>query len=266
MAKSISACGNHVLTHSRSLLVAFAMCGMAVPVANAVIITYTSVPNWTNDTNHMSIEEDFDRFPSDTSFNNPLSLLAGMTIGTMMPDANIENKVDVSPFEFFATFNINPTPYAKIFNGQFGSPTTPYILFNIPINAFMADFRDLNDDFVRTNFDLYDRAALLDTLNPQPPTSLAATSFRTSLGFRGDAGECITELRMRRTNNDVFGMDNIRIVPCNTVTEPFSLSLVGLGLIGVVASRRCRKWVRQPNPSSFEAACCRSDLQTVGSA
>ena len=209
---------------------AFAVGFLFAAGAQAAIITFADRTAWAAAAGGIFGGENFESFATDTSFRGTsVGLSAGMSIGTVVDDGDTDdNLIDVPPATS-AEGDVNGTAYAKVFNGQSAVPTSPFIGFDIPVSAFGADFKNLNDAVLRSRIELFNGATLLDTLEP----SIEVAGTVRFFGFVSD--QPVTELRFIRVANDVFGIDDIQI---QQAPEPGTLALLGLGLAGLAASRR----------------------------
>jgi hypothetical protein len=203
-------------------------------IAHAAIIAYTDRQTWAPAGGLVTGSENFNSFGSDTSFDGTsLALAAGMSIGSIgAVGTAFYNIVDVPPPET-PEGDVNGTAHAFVAGGPFGSggSVTPFISFSSPVHAFGADFRNLNDNLLRTTIDVYNGSTLLGSLNP----SVLPVNNLRFFGFAASAGETVTQIRFRWNENDAYGIDNIEIA---AVPEPATLALVGLTFAGLGFSRR----------------------------
>lgn len=147
--------------------------------------------------------EDFNSIQVDTPFSpGALALPSGLTLQALDSGAN-NNFIDVEPIS--SEVNVNGSPVASFFNGQSGGWLMPRIMFDSPVAAFGADFQNMQDDQVRTGFELYLEGQLVATLEP-PVSSVGIVRF---YGFVADAGETFDEILFTRVANDVWGMDDV---------------------------------------------------------
>jgi hypothetical protein len=200
--------------------------------AQAATMTFADRTAWAAAAGGTSGAENFESFLADVSFlGTSVGLSAGMSIGTVVDDKTKDNIIDVPPPQSDEG-DVNGSVYARVFNGQSNVPTTPFISFGTPVSAFGADFKNLNDDILRSRIELFNGATLLDTLTPSTEP-LGTVRF---FGFVSD--QAVTEMRFVRVDNDVFGIDDIQI---QGAPEPGTLALLGVGLAGLAAARRRRQ-------------------------
>lgn len=128
-------------------------------------------------------------------------------------------------------------PYASfptvIYNSESNYTNTPEILSSSKINVlsvYLADFSSGTVDLLG-----YSGASLLYSLTVDPVNG-AMTKY--ALNFNG-----IDRFVMRTTNGKTYAfLDNFEYEAAgNNVPEPASLALIGLGVAGLVVSRRQRK-------------------------
>lgn len=217
------------------LLFAGLVGALSMPVvSSAALMSFTDRPTWAAEAGPVTASEDFSSFAVDTSFDgSSAALAAGMSIGSINADGRGQyNLVDVVPLQLSET-NVNGTAHALVLGGPFGQAgsVTPFISFGAPVRAFGADFRNLNDDLLRTSIDIYGGTTLLASFSP----SVGAFGNLRFFGFVADAGETVTEIRFRWSAADAYGIDNIQIA---AIPEPGTLALLGLGLAGLAATRR----------------------------
>lgn len=214
-----------IVIHSFAFLL---LLTQAIP-AEATFIAFGDRTTWLAAAGTLVGEEDFESFTSDTSFNfAPLALADGITIGTAFPAPLGDNFVDVPPADRDET-DVNGTAHARVLNLGL---ETPFLLFATPITAFGADFKNLNDEILRTEIELYAGATLLATLTPSTEPDDEVSFW----GFASDAGEEVTEIRFRYVADERFGMDDLAIG--TTVPEPGTVLLLAAGLAGLSARRR----------------------------
>ena len=84
------------------------------------------------------------------------------------------------------------------------------------MRAFGADFRNLNDEQVRTVVDVYSGDSIISSLTP-PVGPLGNLRF---WGFVADGDENVTEIRFRWEVGDGYGFDDIEISSISGNQEP----------------------------------------------
>lgn len=217
------------MTHKRLAIGAALAAALALgATAEGAIIEFTDRGTWAAAVGGATGGEDFEGFVVDTSFDGgAVGLADGMTIGTVSPSGGPDNLVDVLPL-VSAESDVNGTNDARIFNGQAGAATDPFITFGTPVIGFGADFVNLNDGSLRTEVEVHGPGGLIVVI-PPPIAGVGDVRF---WGFASDAGELVTEIRFIRIDNDVFGIDDIEIAAA-AVPAPATLGLVALGLLGL---------------------------------
>ena len=221
----------------RLFLLGAACVAFAAQPAMGAIIGYSDRASWLTAIGSVSGGEDFQSFVADASFDNTTIALAdGMSIGTSgLIGQSGTNLIDVPPSNSgFGDLSIDGSSYAQL--GSFAADKNIFIAFAAPVSAFAADFVGLNDNSVRTRIELFSGDTLLDTLLPEGLPCCTTPRF---IGFAGDAGETITEMRFVFNGVvDAFGVDNIEIA--EAIGEPGVLALFALGLVGLAFARRRR--------------------------
>jgi hypothetical protein len=209
---------------------------LSVPLQAKAILVYSDRPTWEAAIGTVTGSEDFSTFAIDTSFDgSSLALAAGMTIGSIGADGRGDhNLVDVTPLRSLET-DVNTTNDARVLGGPFGpnQSVTPFISFSSPVWAFGADFKNLNDDLLRTYVDLYNGTTNIASIEP---VVLPSGNLRF-LGFTSETS--VTEIRFRWAANDAYGIDNIAIARI-PIPEPATLALLGLGMASLAFVRRRR--------------------------
>jgi hypothetical protein len=206
--------------------VVLAALGAGLP-ARAAFQQFPDAGSWSAAAGSIIGGEDFEAFASDVSFDGLLVTLDdGMAIGTLVAAGAGDNEIDAPPV-VSPQADVNGTAHANVFNGEV-VPTTPFITFATPITAFGAVFKNINDEVLRTIVDLFDGAVLLDSLAP-PVAPNDTVGFWS---FASDSGQQVTEIRFRRVNDDIFGIDDIEI-GSSELPEPDTLALLVLGLVGL---------------------------------
>ena len=149
------------------------------------------------------------------------------------------NFIDVEPIS--SEVDVDGSPVANFFNGQSGDWLMPRVMFGGPVSAFGANFRNLQNNIIRTRFELRLQGQVVAILEP----SVTADGELRFYGFAADAGETFDEILFTRVENDVWGMDDVewdgeirRAVGVPTLA-PYGLALLVLSLL-LVSTRRLR--------------------------
>ena len=223
----------------RILVLGAACIAFSAQPALGAIITYSDRATWQSATGGITGGENFQSFGSDTNFDNTtVALSDGMAIGTSgLIGVSDTNQIDVPAINLtFDNLSTDGSSYASV--GVF-SPGTEHVFISIatPISAFGADFVGINDNSLLTRIELFSGATLVDTILP---IGLPCCTTQRFIGFAGDSGESITEMRFvfNDPSNDAFGIDNIEIAASAAIAEPGSLILFGLGFVGMAYARR----------------------------
>lgn len=132
----------------------------------------------------------------------------------------------------FALCGGNTTPAGT---GWYGAVYTTTITFDTPINAFGAYFSGWQrDDQILTYFDGVSNV----TLNM--PAGVLEAGGLVFFGFI-DNGASISSITYSTRLGDFVGIDDMRFGTAGAVPEPASLSLFGLGLVGLRWAARRHK-------------------------
>lgn len=193
--------------------------------------------------------ETFEGFASGTT--GPLALsFAGAGTATLSGGNGAVASVTPGTDNGFGRYSIPSATSSKFWNVTAGSGGDFIVSFSQAIAAFGFYGIDIGDFSGTLTLDLFNGATLLDSIlvsgGDTPNGSVlyfgaiaanASENF-TSVSFRTSAG-----------TGDVFAFDNLTIGTqeqvcrenCNTVPEPASLMLLGLGLAGLAALQRNRR-------------------------
>ncbi len=209
----------------RLAVVAVASC-LYASAANAAFITYTSESAWDTAVG-ASTAEDFNSITTETSFRTSPVTVGNMTFSGFTPSNTTFNEIAPTDPHFGFT-----TTSVRIATSSFGGDQAR-IDFVTGVSAWGADIANLEP--VRSSsftvFDAGDNA--LGTFN----SYTAGTGFH---GFELTAGEVASYLVFNSTTLDeFFGLDDAKFVTSEAaVSEPGTLAVFGLGLIGLGYARR----------------------------
>jgi hypothetical protein len=191
--------------------------------------------------------ETFNSFTQDTPFKkaSPPVVAGPLTISEYGPNTTHDNvnSIDVSPFEFSGIFATDTTPYALVgvsADDGLGVDFAVQILFNSPVSAFGADFRDIDSGPSEgAKFTLLGTTPAT-TIN-LPDNFLSTTQF---FGFVANAGETFTGLTITArffepSTREVLGIDNVTLASQSTgVPEPAAGAILALGCAALLRRRR----------------------------
>jgi hypothetical protein len=197
---------------------------VTIESASAAITTYTSRASF-NAAVGSTTTQNFNSYLSDTSFRTAvvdvgdfsLSATGSPTTGYDLIDVNPDVGTDVD-----GTTNVR----AATSNSPL---TTVVFTFNSPITAFGADFRDLNNDAIRTQL-------LAAGDNVVPPIGgnigLSFFGFTSSVPFSTVVFAPVTL--------DVYGIDNVSYA---NVPEPstFLIATIGICAPALIVRRQLRR-------------------------
>ncbi len=200
--------------------------------SQAAIVTFSSLASWQAAAGASTATQDFNGFAADTATDSGAVILGGGMSVSSVTSTVLPWTIDAPPLDNDFECNVDSTARLCGFSGN-------QLTFSFAggISAFGADFSSLNDDLVRTQFELFDGTTLIATLTP----ALVAGQTDQFFGFVATGGETITSWRTKFIAADTFGIDNIAIVGGGTVPEPMSLALVASALLGLSVSRRARR-------------------------
>lgn len=166
--------------------------------ASADVDLYLDESDWRANVGAPLLLENFNSFLVDAPFDggSPLALPNGVTLSAVDPG----NKIDVSPFDT-AESDVNGTPAIKVNNTD-----ELIILFDEPISAWGADFREFQDDQERTVIVFYLDSVEVDSWVVADIPSPA----ERFIGFVGQGDTTFDEIRFADTlATDVFGIDDM---------------------------------------------------------
>ena len=118
-------------------------------------------------------------------------------------------------------------------SGNNDTKTMRFDFFN-PINAFAADFSNL-DDGDGLSIKVGDQTINLDTF--------FGTSASGFMGFVITDSSTISSLQFTSSGDDTFNVDNARLVTPNAVPVPAAVWLMGSALMGLIGIGRRKKTV-----------------------
>lgn len=174
------------------------------------------------------VTENFNAFVADQPFRNSSFDVGPFTLSSSGTSQNLntQNTVDASPFSFGTFADVNGTTFAHFFIS--GGATTASIDFDMPIVGFGATFKELSNS-TTISFTTQSGAKILT-----PGIGEGVAFF----GFTLDPGETLTSFTFSRpSGGDGFGMDDVLLAK-QSIPEPGTLALFGLGLAGLAFARR----------------------------
>lgn len=217
------------MNFKRVLTVASLLLG--VQAAQAGVVWFTDRSAWAAAAGAASFSEDFSGFASDTSFTTSAVALNGGSIQQVGSD-NFRNFIDAPTLSFSDN---NGTAHASAYT-NFGAVTIS-LSFDALNGAFGFESWDAASG-EGTQLDIFSGGSLLDS-------HALGGGNGAFLGYVLTGGSTATSVSFAsRTNlfsgGEGFGLDNLVGVNAATseVPEPGSLALLGLGLVGLAASRK----------------------------
>lgn len=194
--------------------------------ASAAITTYTDRSTWATAAGSTDFTVNFESFASDTSFATLPLNLGPFSLSTVGPAPGGTDFISVSP----GTFPAGLGNVAAEFFVQ--SPLAADLLFTNPVRGFFADFLFAGNG---QQLDLtlsFSGGGTADILVPGTGTGLQPFGFISTTNT-------VTGIRFNNSVNDGFYIDNVSgNLAASSVPEPGSLTLLFLGLAGLVACRR----------------------------
>lgn len=203
-------------------------------LSNASVMTFNDESEFRSIVGNV-VGENFNNINEDLAFDVDSQTFNFFTLSNSLsnPNSSDINFIDASPFrDFDNNSTVNSTTFVSIHlntNLQNPAPANGFvagnqveIYFDTAITSFGASFRGFNDGGTT--------GISLDSAVPFLPT--VANGF---FGFISSTP--FNSLRFRATANDTFSADDFIF---NAIPEPASLALFGLGLAGVIATRKRR--------------------------
>lgn len=132
------------------------------------------------------------------------------------------NQIDAVPHQF-SVFDVDGTTNANVL---LVSGVSLFLTFDSPISGFAADLASFNDDEART---------AVQVASGVTTPAVGGVSEVRFFGVTSDTPFTTVEFRSLGPN-DGFSIDNVRFG--NSVPEPTSVLLAGLGLLSMLRSRR----------------------------
>lgn len=227
--------------------------------ASAAVIQYLDRASWSTAVGPASGQEDFNAFAIDTEFRTQAVTLNGMTVyafneftetidGVTQHLGAQANKIDVAPYEFPGTFDIDGSSFLladiELALDQTANAFVPIVLrfdFDNPLSAWGVDLASFANA----------TSILVEVFGPNP-TDAALASFNFPHGGGSPVSDFfgfnITDGLMAdhvvfsisaSSGFETIGMDNIAFV--SAVPVPAAVWLFGSGLLGLIGISRRKK-------------------------